>query len=67
MQASLRRLSSLDLLSFAALGGPPVLGAVSAELDRRAASAWVRRLLERPEIRGRRFAIHHSARAAVAV
>lgn len=67
MQPSLRHLSSLDLLSFAALGGPPVLGSVSAELDRRAVAARVRRFLERPEIRGRRFAAYHSAKAVVAV
>ena len=66
MQPNLRRLKSLDLLSFAALGGSAVFGSVSAELDRRAAAARVRRILERPEVRGRRPAARHSARIVVA-
>ena len=63
MQSNLRRLSSVDLLSFAALGGLPVAGVVSAELDRRAAAAaHVRRILELSQSRGRLPAARHSAR-----
>jgi hypothetical protein len=62
MQSNLRRLSSVDLLSFAALGGLPVAGVVSAELDRRAAAAHVRRILKLSQSRGRLPAARHSAR-----
>jgi hypothetical protein len=62
MQSNLRRLSSVDLLSFAALGGPAVFGSVSAELDRRAAAARVRQILELSQSRGRLPAARHSAR-----
>ncbi|MCX5682277.1 MAG: hypothetical protein NT049_01150 [Planctomycetota bacterium] len=64
MQPSLRRLESLELLSFAALGGPAVIGDVSAELDRRAAAALVRRILKRPEVRDRRPAARRCERVA---
>jgi hypothetical protein len=66
MQSNLRRLSSVDILSFAALGGLPVAGIVSAELDRRAAAARVRRILELSKSLGRLPAAHHSARVMAA-
>jgi len=45
MYALLKRLDSLDLIALAAIGGRRALAGVEEELDRRAASAHVRRIL----------------------
>lgn len=46
MHPFLRRMSARDLLAFVALGGEAVRGRVEAELDRRAATAEIRRILQ---------------------
>lgn len=66
MHPFLRRMSSLDLLVFDALGGEAVRGRVEAELDRRAATAQIRRILQTGCRQGGRPAVRETVGSPVA-
>ncbi len=66
MHPFLRRMSSMDLLAFVALGGEAVRGRVEAELDRRAGTAEIRRILQAGCRQGRRPAVCETVGSPVA-